>query len=114
MALMATYKAVEYLLEHGLNAGHDVVVYNPQSFVVQGSVSWIRKWRTNGWKKINGKPVENQDVWQRLSPLIDRLGASYQHKPSHPLVREARGLAVRAATTLSANKRGEDPDAEEF
>lgn len=27
---------------------------------------WIEKWAEQGWKKANGKPVQNADIWQQL------------------------------------------------
>ena len=35
---------------------------------------WIDSWQKKGWKKSDGKPVLNQELWQRL------LNAKSQHK----------------------------------
>lgn len=42
--------------------------------IVQGMTEWIEGWKARGWKKANGKPVENADLWQRL----DQLAAVHQ------------------------------------
>lgn len=31
---------------------------------------WIDSWQRNGWKNAEKKPVKNQDLWQRLLPLL--------------------------------------------
>jgi ribonuclease HI len=31
---------------------------------------WIDSWQRNGWKNSEKKPVKNQDLWQRLLPLL--------------------------------------------
>lgn len=31
---------------------------------------WIVSWQKNGWKNSEKKPVKNQDLWQRLLPLL--------------------------------------------
>jgi ribonuclease HI len=31
---------------------------------------WLRNWRRKGWKKADGKPVLNQDLWERLEVLL--------------------------------------------
>jgi ribonuclease HI len=30
---------------------------------------WLNKWQRNGWLNSQGKPVENQDLWQELLQL---------------------------------------------
>lgn len=31
---------------------------------------WLAGWQKNGWKTAAKKPVKNQDLWQRLVPLL--------------------------------------------
>ena len=31
---------------------------------------WIQNWLKNGWKTAGKKPVKNQDLWERLIPLL--------------------------------------------
>ncbi len=31
---------------------------------------WLAGWQRNGWKTSGKKPVKNQDLWQRLLPLL--------------------------------------------
>jgi ribonuclease HI len=35
---------------------------------------WLNKWQFNGWRNSQGRPVENQDLWQELV----RLAAGHQ------------------------------------
>ena len=35
------------------------------------SKGWARSWRSKGWKKADGKPALNPDLWERLLYLID-------------------------------------------
>ncbi len=32
---------------------------------------WLANWRRRNWKKADGKPVLNQDLWERLLPLLE-------------------------------------------
>jgi ribonuclease HI len=32
---------------------------------------WLKKWQANGWLNSQGKPVENQDLWQELVYLTE-------------------------------------------
>jgi ribonuclease HI len=36
-------------------------------YVRDGVTRWIHKWRRNGWKTADGKPVKNADLWQALT-----------------------------------------------
>jgi ribonuclease HI len=33
---------------------------------------WLEKWQRNGWRTSSKKPVKNQDLWERLLPLLER------------------------------------------
>ena len=32
---------------------------------------WLAGWRRRGWKKADGKPALNRDLWERLSALLE-------------------------------------------
>lgn len=40
-------------------------------YVMQGIEDWLPGWRARGWRTAAGKPVKNQDLWQRLSAAAD-------------------------------------------
>ena len=33
---------------------------------------WLTNWQKKGWKKADGKPVLNRDLWEMLLPLLAR------------------------------------------
>lgn len=33
---------------------------------------WLPAWRKRGWKKADGKPVLNRDLWERLAGLLSQ------------------------------------------
>ena len=43
-----------------------VKLYTDSTYVVNGVTSWINNWRRRGWKTMEGKPVLNRDLWERL------------------------------------------------
>ena len=62
MELMAAIGALE-----ALTRPCAVVLTTDSRYVMQGIEQWLPKWRANGWRTADKKPVKNQDLWERLS-----------------------------------------------
>jgi len=60
---------------------------------------WYLRWRDNGWRNAQKKPVENRDLWEALLELVEQHDVTW-HKVAghsgHPLNDRADALA-RAA-----------------
>jgi ribonuclease HI len=61
MELLAAISALE-----SLPAGTTADLYTDSEYVRNGITSWIKNWKTRGWKTADKKPVKNQELWQRL------------------------------------------------
>jgi ribonuclease HI len=61
MELMAAIQALETLTRPC-----QVVLTTDSQYVRQGITEWMAGWKRKGWKTAAGKPVKNQDLWQRL------------------------------------------------
>jgi ribonuclease HI len=61
MELLAAISALE-----ALPAGTTADLYTDSEYVKNGITSWIKNWKTRGWKTADKKPVKNQELWQRL------------------------------------------------
>lgn len=49
----------------------EVTVYSDSAYTVNAfNAGWIASWEKGGWKKADGKPVLNVDLWQELLSLI--------------------------------------------
>ena len=46
-----------------------VVVTTDSEYVRKGITEWIERWRRNGWRTAERKPVKNEDLWRRLDEL---------------------------------------------
>jgi ribonuclease HI len=51
-----------------------VILYTDSQYVQKGIKEWIHGWKKRDWKKADGKPVVNADLWQRL----DRAAKPHQ------------------------------------
>lgn len=65
MELMAAIMALE-----SLTRSVEVEVTTDSVYVKNGISSWIAKWKQNGWKTANRKPVKNVDLWKRLDTAV--------------------------------------------
>jgi ribonuclease HI len=43
---------------------------------------WVNRWQQNGWK-TNAGPVKNQDLWERLIPLVGTHKVVWQWVKGH-------------------------------
>ena len=67
MELTAAVKALSALKEPC-----DVTLYTDSRYIEQAfSQGWVKNWVKKGWKKSDGKPVLNRDLWERLIPLME-------------------------------------------
>jgi ribonuclease HI len=67
MELTAAIEALE-----ALKAPSDVELYTDSNYLRDGITKWIRKWKTNGWRTADKKPVRNAERWQRLEEACAR------------------------------------------
>lgn len=78
-----------------------VILYSDSSYVVNGlTKGWATGWRKRGWKKADGKPAINPDLWARLLDVADNLYITFRWLKGHagnPLNERCDRLAVAAA-----------------
>ena len=60
MELMAAIKALEALKKPSA-----VTLYTDSKYVMDGLNQWLPRWKANGWKTADKKPVKNDDLWKR-------------------------------------------------
>jgi ribonuclease HI len=54
-----------------IDSGSSVLVITTSDYVYMGATKWIHGWRQRDWKKRDGKPISNQDLWMALEELQD-------------------------------------------
>lgn len=60
---------------------------------------WLASWQKRGWKKADGKPALNVDLWQRLQVQLDRHEVTFcwiRGHNGHPYNERCDRLAVQA------------------
>jgi len=77
MELLACIKALEAIRTAAL----PVAVFTDSAYLHNCLMQkWYLRWQKNGWLTANKKPVENQDLWQRLLALQERFAHITFHK----------------------------------
>lgn len=93
MELMAAIQALETL-----KRPCDVILTTDSQYVRQGITEWLAGWKRKGWKTAAGKPLKNQELWQRLDV------ASAQHKIDWRWVKGHSGHAENERVDQLANQ----------
>jgi ribonuclease HI len=49
-----------------------VRVHCDSAYVVNGITSWVKGWKKRGWRKSDGKIIENLELWKELDELVSK------------------------------------------
>ena len=67
---MELIAAIEAL--NALKPSREVDLHTDSKYLRDGITSWIKKWKTNGWRTASKKPVKNADLWEQLETARSR------------------------------------------
>lgn len=84
-------------------------LHTDSQYLRRGITEWVEGWRAHGWRKRNGAPVENVDLWQALLRESARHDVDWHWVRGHrgdPLNERADALATEARQALA---RGDHP-----
>lgn len=72
MEITAVLKGLKYIVHISNNSGvcPEVVLYADSKYILQSIETWIIGWSKNGWKRKDGKPVLNSDLWKKIHKLL--------------------------------------------
>lgn len=52
-----------------LHEGQTAVIHTDNEMLANGYNQWLPGWIAKGWRKADGKPVLNAEIWQRIDAL---------------------------------------------
>ncbi len=67
MELQAAIEGLRYLKRASV-----VDLTTDSEYVRKGISQWVHKWKQNGWRTAQKKPVKNQDLWVLLDELVSK------------------------------------------
>jgi len=98
MELTAAIRGLE-----ALKKSADVVVHTDSRYVMDGVTRWMPRWKLNGWRTTDKKPVKNDDLWRALEAAAERHRTSWKWvagHSGHPENERADALARAAIAVI--------------
>jgi ribonuclease HI len=93
MEIMAAIRALE-----SLKKPSTVTIHTDSRYLMDGATQWMKKWKTNGWKTSDKKPVKNEDLWRALEAAAEPHAVSWRWVKGHSdHVENARADALARA-----------------
>ena len=80
----------------------EITIYTDLTYVKNGITEWIIKWKNNGWKSSNKKPVKNKDLWVKLDRLSQKNEINWEWIKGHS-TNKYNNLADELATQAIKN-----------
>jgi ribonuclease HI len=104
MELTAAISALE-----ALSRACAVNLHTDSQYLRGGVTEWMAKWKRNGWRTADKKPVKNEDLWRRLDEATQRHKIHWKWVRGHagdPMNERADELARRGKAYLSKGRAG--------
>jgi len=104
MELTAAIAALEALKRPCL-----VDIHTDSEYLRNGSLTWMARWKRNGWRTAEKKPVKNVDLWQRLDALTAKHRVRWhwlRGHAGHALNERADQLARQGIAGVRAGAAG--------
>jgi ribonuclease HI len=95
MEMEAALRGLEVLREPSV-----VELTTDSQYLRNGMLDWMPRWKRNGWRTADKKPVKNVDLWQRLDAAAKRHEISWhwvRGHDGHPENERCDALANEAA-----------------
>lgn len=55
-----------------LKSASNVTLHTDSRYVMDGATTWLKRWKANGWRTADKKPVKNDDLWRALDSEVAR------------------------------------------
>lgn len=78
MEMTGALMALEALPE-----GSKITLETDSQYVVKGMTQWLKGWKKKNWKKADGNPVLNQEVWERLDKANQERQVTWKWVKGH-------------------------------
>lgn len=108
---MGELTAVLDLLQQSAGTDEELLIYCDSVYAINSITKWMPGWKRKGWRKGDGKPVQNVEIMKQLDAAMQGRRVRFEWvkgHSGHDLNTEADRLANAAALAF---KEGRQPDA---
>jgi len=60
-----------------------IIIYTDSQYVKNGLTTWIKKWKINGWRTANKKPIKNLEFWKDLEKECEEHQIEWRWVKAH-------------------------------
>ena len=78
MELMAVIEAL-----NALKQPSTVIVHTDSRYVMDGLTRWLPRWKANGWRTADKKPVKNAELWRALEEATEGHDVAWRWVEGH-------------------------------
>ena len=78
MELTAVIRALDALKQPAA-----ATVHTDSRYVMDGATKWLKRWKANGWRTADKKPVKNEDLWRALEAAMEPHTISWRWVAGH-------------------------------
>jgi ribonuclease HI len=78
MELMAAIRALE-----AVKVRSKIILHTDSRYVMDGITIWMKRWKMNGWKTSDKKPVKNANLWRELEAQVARHDIEWRWVRGH-------------------------------
>ncbi|HEY3636752.1 MAG TPA: ribonuclease HI [Rhizomicrobium sp.] len=101
MELTAVIRALQ-----ALKISSIATIHTDSKYVMDGATRWMKRWKSNGWRTADKKPVKNDDLWHALDDASKDHKLDWKWVPGHSgHVENERADALARAAIPAANAR---------
>lgn len=103
--------AVAELLEATAGADEPLRVLCDSQYVINAVTKWMPGWRRRGWRKADGRPVQNRELLERIGTALAGREVAFEWVRGHAGHGLNEAADERARAAASAFAAGREPDA---
>ncbi len=81
--LTACYMALDKIIKTQDIKGYKIIIYSDSTYVINSISKWAKGWEKKGWKKADGKTVDNLELVQKIYYMYSNLNVEFVHVRSH-------------------------------
>lgn len=78
--IQACIAAVQLAIQNDIKK---LCIKTDSQLVINSITNWIKKWKKNNWKSVNGNDVKNKVDLVKLDGLCEKLNVKWEYVPGH-------------------------------